>query len=161
MNISDQIEIELAMHILFLFGVIKHQICWWPPHSHVKYELYWRTLVPLHLDFSPYFLLLWWWAFVTGTKEGASSYALCTRVSSGTGPYDKIFVLSPTCSCTISFGAASYSLITSPYHCYCLVSPIPFCIGVICLPARPMLDLSLDTYLYHCSQLPCTLSAVV
>src|SRR5258708_13167307 len=98
---------------------------------------------------------------VPSTSERASSYALCTAVSSGTGPSDKIFVLSLTCSCTISFGATSCSLITPAYRCYCLVSPIPFCIGIICSLPRPILDLSLYTYLYHRSQLPCTISAVL
>ncbi len=93
---------------------------------------------------------------VTGTQEGASSYALWTGVSKGTGPYDETFTLSPTHSCMISFGAASCSLMTTSYHCYCLLSPIPICIGIVCSPARSMLDLSLDTYLYHRSQLPCT-----
>src|SRR5258707_15222078 len=82
-------------------------------------------------------------------------------VSDATGQYDKIFILSPTRSCMISFGAASCSLMTSPYRCYCLISPIPFCIGVVCSPARPLLDLSLDTYLHHHSQLPCIQSVVV
>src|SRR5258708_3378380 len=58
----------------------------------------------------------------------------------------------------ISFGAASCSLMTTPYHCYCLLSPIPICIGIICSPARSVLDLSLDTYLYHRSHFPCTQS---
>src|SRR5258707_15670975 len=93
---------------------------------------------------------------VTGTQEEASSYASWTGVSRGTGPHEEIFVSSPSRSCMISFGAASCSLMTSSYHCYCLVSPVPFCIGVTCSPARSVLDLSLDTYLYHCSQLPCT-----
>src|SRR5712692_8110264 len=82
-------------------------------------------------------------------------------VSNATGQYDEIFILSLTRSCTISFGAASCSLMTSSYWCSCLVSPVPFCIGVVCSPARAMLDLSLDTYLYHCSQLPCTCRVVV
>src|SRR5258707_701095 len=102
-------------------------------------------------------------------------------VSDATGQYDEIFILSPTRSCTISFGAASCSLMTSPYRCPCLfsfgrasctlmMSPflfpflfsiLPFCIGVVCLPASPMLDFSLDTYLYHCSQLPFTCRVVV
>src|SRR5229473_467040 len=93
---------------------------------------------------------------------------LCNRprassalVSSGTGQYDETFTLSPTYSCMISFGAASCSLMTSPYRCCCLVSCIPFCIGITCSPARPVLDLSLDTYLYHRSQLPCTNPVVV
>src|SRR5712692_5072210 len=77
------------------------------------------------------------------------------------GPCEEVFVLSPIRSCMISFGAASCSLMTSSYRCYCLVSPIPFCIGVTCSPARSVLDLSLDTYLYHRSQLPCTDSVVV
>src|SRR5713226_10637171 len=95
-------------------------------------------------------------------------YNICNRprvsaalVSGATGQYDETFTLSLTCSCMISFGAASCSLMTSPYQCRCLVSPIPFCVGVVCSPARPMLDLSLDTYLHHHSQLPCTQSAVV
>src|SRR5216684_5982866 len=82
-------------------------------------------------------------------------------VSSGTGQYDKTFTLSPTRSCMISFGAASCSLMTSSYRCRCLVSCIPFCIGIVCSPARPVLDLSLDTYLYHRSQLLCTCRVVV
>src|SRR5216684_7232490 len=82
-------------------------------------------------------------------------------VSNATGQYDKNFILSLTHSCMISFGAASCSLMTSSYHCYCLVSPIPFCIGVICSPARSVLDLSLDTYLYHRSQLPCVETVLV
>ena len=82
-------------------------------------------------------------------------------VSDATGQYDEIFILSPTRSCTISFGAASCSLMTSPYRCPCLVSVLPFCIGVVCSPARPVLDLSLDTYLHHRSQLPCTCRVVV
>src|SRR5260370_22160659 len=82
-------------------------------------------------------------------------------VSDATRQYDEIFILSPTRSCTISFGAASCSLMTSSYQCFCLVSPLPFCIGVVCSPARPILDLSLDTYLYHRSQLPCTCHVVV
>src|SRR5713226_5644854 len=82
-------------------------------------------------------------------------------VSDATGQYDEIFILSPTHSCTISFGAASCSLMMSPYRCPCLVSALPFCIGIVCSPARPMLDLSLDTYLYHRSQLPCTCRVVV
>src|SRR5258708_10526666 len=77
-------------------------------------------------------------------------------VSSGTGHYDESFTLSPSRSCMISFGAASCSLMTPPYCCSCLVSFIPFCIGVTCSPARSVLDLSLDTYLYHRSQSPCT-----
>src|SRR5258708_2995819 len=77
-------------------------------------------------------------------------------VSSGTGQYDETFILSPSCSCMISFGAASCSLMTPPYLCSCLVSFIPFSIGVTCSPARSVLDLSLDTYLYHRSQTPCT-----
>src|SRR5713226_7856699 len=77
-------------------------------------------------------------------------------VSSGTGQYDETFTLSPTRSCMISFGAASCSLMTPPYRCSCLVSFLPFCIGVTCSPARSVLDLSLDTYLYHRSQSPCT-----
>src|SRR5258708_5441281 len=81
-------------------------------------------------------------------------------VSDATGQYDKIFILSPTHSCMISFGAASCSLMMSCYHCYCLTSPIPFCIGVTCSPARPVLDLLLDTYLHHRSQLPCVESVV-
>src|SRR5258708_38917997 len=82
-------------------------------------------------------------------------------VSNGTGQYDDIFTLSPTRSCMISFGAASCSLMTSSYRCSCLFSPLPFCIGIVCSPARSMMDLSLDTYLYHCSQLPCVHSTVV
>src|SRR5713226_6346260 len=82
-------------------------------------------------------------------------------VSDATGQYDEIFILSPTRSCTISFGAASCSLMTSSYRCPCLISVLPFCIGIVCSPARPMLDLSLDTYLYHRSQLPCTYRVVV
>src|SRR5713226_4060618 len=82
-------------------------------------------------------------------------------VSSGTGQYDEVFVLSPVRSCTISFGAASCSLMMSSYQCSCLVSPVPFCIGIVCSPARTMLDLSLDTYLHHCSQLLCTCRVVV
>src|SRR5258708_23518830 len=77
-------------------------------------------------------------------------------VSSGTGQYDETFTLSPSRSCMISFGAASCSLMTPPYRCSCLVSFVPFCIGVTCSPARSVLDLSIDTYLYHRSQLPCT-----
>src|SRR5713226_5601219 len=77
-------------------------------------------------------------------------------VSSGTGQYDETFTLSPSRSCMISFGAASCSLMTSPYRCSCLVSFVPFCIGVTCSPARSVLDLSVDTYLHHRSQLPCT-----
>src|SRR5216684_2769450 len=77
-------------------------------------------------------------------------------VSSGTGQYDETFTLSPSRSCMISFGAASCSLMTSPYRCYCLVSFVPFCIGVTCSPARSVLDLSIDTYLHHRSQLPCS-----
>src|SRR5216684_975875 len=77
-------------------------------------------------------------------------------VSSGTGQYDETFTLSPSRSCMISFGAASCSLMTSPYCCHCLASFVPFCIGVTCSPARSVLDLSLDSYLYHRSQLPCT-----
>src|SRR5713226_5780158 len=82
-------------------------------------------------------------------------------VSSGTGQYDETFTLSPTRSCMISFGAASCSLMMSSYRCHCLVSFVPFCIGIVCSPARPALDLSLDTYLYHRSQLPCTCHVVV
>src|SRR5258708_15388729 len=82
-------------------------------------------------------------------------------VSSGTGQYDETFTLSPSRSCMISFGAASCSLMTSSYRCHCLVSFVPFCIGVICSLARSVLDLSVDTYLYHRSQLPCTCSPVV
>src|SRR5713226_2480487 len=82
-------------------------------------------------------------------------------VSRATGQYDKTFFLSPSCSCMISFGAASCSLMTSPYRCDCLVSCVPFCIGITCSPARSVLDLSLDTYLYHRSQLPCTCHVVV
>src|SRR5258708_6371775 len=82
-------------------------------------------------------------------------------VSDATGQYDEIFILSPTHSCTISFGAASCSLMTSPYRCPCLVSILPFCIGIACSLARSMLDLSLDTYLHHRSQLPCTCRVVV
>src|SRR5229473_5175318 len=92
-------------------------------------------------------------------------HTICNRpraspalVSDATGQYDEIFILSPTHSCTISFGAASCSLMTSPYQCPCLISALPFCIGVVCSLARPVLDLSLDTYLYHRSQLPCTSS---
>src|SRR5260370_15688182 len=80
-------------------------------------------------------------------------------VSGATGQYDETFTLSPTRSCMISFGAASCSLMTSSYRCHCLVSVLPICIGIICSLARPVLDLSLDTYLYHHSQLPCTISA--
>src|SRR5713226_7126679 len=76
-------------------------------------------------------------------------------VSSGTGQYDETFTLSPTHSCMISLGVALCSLMTSSYHCHCLISVLPYCIGIICSPARPVLDLSLDTYLYHRSQLPC------
>src|SRR5258707_1476367 len=47
-------------------------------------------------------------------------------VSNTTGQYDEIFTLSPTRSCTITFGAASCTLITSPYQCPCLVSFLPF-----------------------------------
>src|SRR5258708_38941104 len=82
-------------------------------------------------------------------------------VSDATRQYAEIFILSPNHSCTISFGAASCSLMTSSYRCPCLVSILPFCIGVVCSPARSMLDLSLDTYLHHCSQLPCTCRVVV
>src|SRR5216684_4894425 len=82
-------------------------------------------------------------------------------VSNATGQYDETFTLSLTRSCTISFGAASCSLMTSSYRCSCLVSVLPFCIGIVCSPARPVLDLSLDTYLYHHSQLPCTCRVVV
>src|SRR5258708_18791568 len=81
-------------------------------------------------------------------------------VSSGTGQYDETFTLSPTRSCMISFGAASCSLMMPPHRCHCLVSVIPFCIGVTCSPARTVLDLSLDTYLYHRSQSPCTSSSI-
>src|SRR5258708_15817853 len=95
-------------------------------------------------------------------------YPICNQpraspalVSYGTGQYDETFILSLTRSCMISFGAASCSLMTSLYRCYCLASSILFCIGVICSPARPVLDLLLDTYLHHRSQLPCTHSAVV
>src|SRR5713226_1947909 len=77
-------------------------------------------------------------------------------VSSGTGQYDETFTLSPSRSCMISFGAALCSLMTSPYRCCCLVSFVPFCIGVTCSPARSVLDLLLDSYLHHRSQLPCT-----
>src|SRR5258707_10864874 len=77
-------------------------------------------------------------------------------VSGATGQYDETFTLSLTHSCMISFRAALCSLMTSSYQCCCLVSPIPFCVGVICSLARSMLDLSLDTYLHHHSQLPCT-----
>src|SRR5258707_680407 len=82
-------------------------------------------------------------------------------VSSGTGQYDETFTLSPSRSCMISFGAASCSLMTSPYRCCCLVSSVPFCIGITCSPARSVLDLTIDTYLYHRSQLPCTSRVVV
>src|SRR5258708_10305658 len=82
-------------------------------------------------------------------------------VSDATGQYDEAFILSPTHSCMISFGAALCSLMTSRYRCYCLISPIPFCIGVTCSPARPVLDLSLDTYLHHRSHLPCIQTVVV
>src|SRR5258708_3604067 len=82
-------------------------------------------------------------------------------VSSGTGQYDETFTLSPSRSCMISFGAASCSLMTSPYRCHCLVSFVPFCIGVTCSPARSVLDLSLDSYLHHRSQLPCTSQVAV
>src|SRR5258707_11056558 len=82
-------------------------------------------------------------------------------VSNATGQYDEIFTLSPTRSCTISFGAASCALMTSPYRCTCCVSILPFCIGIVCSPARSVLDLLLDTYLYHRSQLPCTHHVVV
>src|SRR5258707_10342792 len=82
-------------------------------------------------------------------------------VSDATGQYDEIFILSPIHSCTISFGAASCSLMMSSYRCPCLVSALPFCIGIVCSPARPVLDLLLDTYLHHCSQLPCTCRIVV
>src|SRR5258707_5350436 len=82
-------------------------------------------------------------------------------VSSGTGQYDETFTLSPTRSCMISFGAASCSLMTPPYRCCCLVSFIPLCIGVTCSQSRSGLDLSLDTYLYHRSQSPCTSRVVV
>src|SRR5258708_31098689 len=99
---------------------------------------------------------------------GVLSHYCCNRpraspalVSNATGQYDKTFILSLTRSCTISFGAASCSLMTSSYRCSCLVSPLPFSIGVVCSPARPVLDLSLDTYLYHRSQLPCTDPVVV
>src|SRR5258708_15131917 len=98
---------------------------------------------------------------VTGTQEEASLYASWTGVSRGTGPYEEVFILSPTRSCMISFGAASCSLMTSSYHCYCLISPIPICIGITCSPARSVMDLSLDTYLYHRSQLPSTETIVV
>src|SRR5712692_2378903 len=103
-----------------------------------------------------------------GDKTKTSSHGPCDRprassalVSSGTGQYDESFTLSPSRSCMISFGAASCSLMTSPYHCTCLVSFVPFCIGVTCSPARSMLDLSIDTYLHHRSQLPCTSRVVV
>src|SRR5712692_566086 len=82
-------------------------------------------------------------------------------VSSGTGQYDKTFTLSLTRSCMISFGAASCSLMTSSYRCYCLISCILFCIGVTCSPARSVIDLLVDTYLYHRSQLPCIQSSIV
>src|SRR5258707_5031882 len=82
-------------------------------------------------------------------------------VSDATGQYDENFILSPSRSCTISFGAASCSLMTSSYRCPCLVSILPFCIGIVCLPARSVLDLSLDTYLHHRSQLPCTCHVIV
>src|SRR5258708_30079740 len=87
--------------------------------------------------------------------------ASAALVSGATGQYDETFTLSPTHSCMISFGAASCTLMTSSYRCHCLVSVLPICIGIICSLARSVLDLSLDTYLYHCSQLLCTCRVVV
>src|SRR5229473_1099772 len=77
------------------------------------------------------------------------------------GQYNETFTLSPSCSCMISFGAASCSLMMPPYRCCCLVSFVPFCIGITCSLARSVLDLSIDTYLHHRSQLPCTSPVVV
>src|SRR5260221_3339976 len=98
-----------------------------------------------------------------GVQDTQQQDRLCNRprassalVSSGTSQYDETFTLSPSRSCMISFGAASCSLMTSSYRCYCLVSPIPFYIGVTFSPARSVLDWSIDTYLYHRSQLPRT-----
>src|SRR5260370_40636931 len=78
-------------------------------------------------------------------------------VSSGTGQYDETFTLSPSRSCMISFGAASCSLMTPPYRCSCLVSFVPFCIGITSSPPTSVFHFSRDTYPHHHTHLPRTI----
>src|SRR5258707_14057473 len=125
-----------------------------------KPERGWQTCKwsPSQLSLMPPRFILLNQHFLCSVRQCACNQprASLALVSSGTGQYDETFTLSPSRSCMISFGAASCSLMTPPYHCPCLVSFVPFCIGITCSLARSMLDLSLDSYLHHRSQLPCT-----
>ena len=61
---NTYICLELVMHILSFFHVIKHQIWQGPPHLHIKYKLNYRPITCLNLDSSPHFFSLWWGVFL-------------------------------------------------------------------------------------------------
>jgi hypothetical protein len=76
--VKTNLRIKIATHILFPFRTIKHQICWWPPHLHVKYKLKRTPIVCLALDRSPHFLSLWRRAFLIRGEWHYSSWGKYT-----------------------------------------------------------------------------------
>ena len=76
-------------------------------------------------------------------------YTPWTGVSRGTGPYEEIFILSPSHSCMISFGAASCSLMMSSYRCCCLVSILLLFLSTQRGPCRRNCKVGTSTLSYY------------